>query len=129
MVALTNGSSHTNGTSINGVNGVSHNGVNGASHNGVNGVFHNGVNDGVNGLSHKAEEASWGFATRAVHVGSEPSAETGAVIPPISLSTTFKQNGVGNHKVNNQHRFTRDFVLTERRALNTRARRTRHGLR
>ncbi|KAJ7475926.1 Cys/Met metabolism PLP-dependent enzyme-domain-containing protein [Mycena latifolia] len=64
MVALTNGSTHTNGT---------------------------------NG-SHKSEEASWGFATRAVHVGSEPSAETGAVIPPISMSTTFKQNGVGNHK-------------------------------
>ncbi|KAF7374814.1 hypothetical protein MSAN_00367200 [Mycena sanguinolenta] len=38
------------------------------------------------------------FATRAVHVGSEPSTETGAVIPPISLSTTFKQDGVGNHK-------------------------------
>ncbi|KAJ6609244.1 pyridoxal phosphate-dependent transferase [Mycena sp. CBHHK59/15] len=47
---------------------------------------------------HKREEASWGFATRAIHVGSEPSQETGAVIPPISLSTTFKQNGVGNHK-------------------------------
>ncbi|KAK7033200.1 Cys/Met metabolism PLP-dependent enzyme-domain-containing protein [Favolaschia claudopus] len=47
---------------------------------------------------HKSDEASWGFATRAVHVGSEPSTETGAVIPPISLSTTFKQDGVGNHK-------------------------------
>ncbi|KAF7327671.1 hypothetical protein MKEN_00346500 [Mycena kentingensis (nom. inval.)] len=41
---------------------------------------------------------SWGFATRAVHVGSEPSTETGAVIPPISLSTTFKQDSVGIHK-------------------------------
>lgn len=39
-----------------------------------------------------------GFATRALHVGSEPNAETGAVIPPISLSTTFAQDGVGNHK-------------------------------
>ncbi|KAF8137167.1 Cys/Met metabolism PLP-dependent enzyme-domain-containing protein [Boletus edulis] len=39
-----------------------------------------------------------GFGTRAVHVGSEPNAETGAVIPPISLSTTYKQDGVGNHK-------------------------------
>ena len=40
-----------------------------------------------------------GFGTRAIHVGSEPNAETGAVIPPISLSTTYKQDGVGNHKV------------------------------
>lgn len=39
-----------------------------------------------------------GFATRALHVGSEPNADTGAVIPPISLSTTFAQDGVGNHK-------------------------------
>ncbi|VDB92548.1 unnamed protein product [Peniophora sp. CBMAI 1063] len=39
-----------------------------------------------------------GFGTRAIHVGSEPSAETGAVIPAISLSTTYKQDGVGNHK-------------------------------
>ncbi|KAH9918715.1 pyridoxal phosphate-dependent transferase [Epithele typhae] len=40
-----------------------------------------------------------GFGTRAIHVGSEPSEETGAVIPSISLSTTYKQHGVGNHKV------------------------------
>ena len=40
-----------------------------------------------------------GFGTRAIHIGSEPSAETGAVIPAISLSTTYKQDGVGNHKV------------------------------
>ncbi|KAF7316785.1 hypothetical protein HMN09_00411600 [Mycena chlorophos] len=50
-----------------------------------------------NGI-HKSDEAAWGFATRAVHVGSEPSSETGAVIPPISLSTTFKQDSVGVHK-------------------------------
>ena len=40
-----------------------------------------------------------GFGTRAVHIGSEPDASTGAVIPAISLSTTYKQHGVGNHKV------------------------------
>lgn len=40
-----------------------------------------------------------GFGTNAIHVGSEPNAETGAVIPPISLSTTFKQDSVGVHKV------------------------------
>src|SRR5579884_1641316 len=36
-----------------------------------------------------------GFATRAVHAGQEPDAETGAVVPPIHLATTFKQDGVG----------------------------------
>ncbi|KII86285.1 hypothetical protein PLICRDRAFT_177854 [Plicaturopsis crispa FD-325 SS-3] len=45
-----------------------------------------------------AKKHSDGFGTRAVHVGSEPSEETGAVIPPISLSTTYIQHGVGNHK-------------------------------
>ena len=40
-----------------------------------------------------------GFGTRAVHVGSEPSPETGAVIPSISLSTTYKQEAIGVHKV------------------------------
>ncbi|THH21214.1 hypothetical protein EW146_g304 [Bondarzewia mesenterica] len=39
-----------------------------------------------------------GFGTRAIHVGSEPDRETGAVIPSISLSTTYKQHGVGVHK-------------------------------
>lgn len=36
-----------------------------------------------------------GFSTRAIHVGSEPDAGTGAVIPPIHLSTTFAQPEVG----------------------------------
>jgi len=39
-----------------------------------------------------------GFGTRAIHVGSEPDPGTGAVIPPISLATTYKQDGVGNHR-------------------------------
>ena len=36
-----------------------------------------------------------GFATRAVHAGQEPDAQTGAVVPPIHLATTFAQDGVG----------------------------------
>ena len=40
-----------------------------------------------------------GFGTRAIHVGSEPNPSTGAVIPPISLSTTYKQEAIGVHKV------------------------------
>ncbi|MCV0402364.1 MAG: cystathionine gamma-synthase [Chloroflexi bacterium] len=33
--------------------------------------------------------------TLAVHAGAEPDPHTGAVVPPIQLSTTFKQDGVG----------------------------------
>ena len=36
------------------------------------------------------------FETRAVHVGQEPDAATGAVIPPVYLTSTHRQNGVGN---------------------------------
>ncbi|KAH9953805.1 Cys/Met metabolism PLP-dependent enzyme-domain-containing protein [Russula dissimulans] len=39
-----------------------------------------------------------GFGTRAIHIGSDPDPSTGAVIPAISLSTTYKQDGIGNHK-------------------------------
>ena len=35
------------------------------------------------------------FETLAVHAGAEPDPETGAVVPPIQMSTTFKQDGVG----------------------------------
>ena len=41
---------------------------------------------------------SAGFSTRAIHAGQEPDPTTGAVVVPISLSTTFAQDGVGNHK-------------------------------
>jgi hypothetical protein len=61
------------------------------------------TNGYVNGLvthTHNAKKPHVdGFSTRAIHVGSEPDESTGAVIPALSLSTTFKQNGVGNHKV------------------------------
>ena len=36
-----------------------------------------------------------GFATRAIHVGSEPDPATGAVIPPIYATSTYAQDGVG----------------------------------
>ena len=44
------------------------------------------------------EQSSWGFETRAVHTGQEPDPVTGAVVTPITLSTTFAQDGVGSHK-------------------------------
>ena len=38
------------------------------------------------------------FQTRAIHVGNKPDKETGAVSPPINLTSTFEQESVGNHK-------------------------------
>ncbi|KAG7091862.1 hypothetical protein E1B28_008263 [Marasmius oreades] len=61
----------------------------------------NGASEPTNGHAngvHKSPHVVDGFATRAIHVGSEPNPETGAVIPPISLSTTYAQDGVGVHK-------------------------------
>lgn len=40
--------------------------------------------------THKA-----GFETRAIHAGYEPDEMTGAVIPPIYATSTYKQDGVG----------------------------------
>jgi len=45
-----------------------------------------------------SETKSWGFATRALHVGQGPDPATGAVVQPIHLATTFAQQGVGKHK-------------------------------
>src|SRR3954470_9047214 len=44
------------------------------------------------------QQSSWGFETRAVHTGQAADPVTGAVVTPISLSTTFAQDGVGAHK-------------------------------
>lgn len=38
-----------------------------------------------------------GFSTRAIHAGQEPEPTTGAVVPPVSLATTFAQSEVGVH--------------------------------
>ncbi|KXN86831.1 Cystathionine gamma-lyase [Leucoagaricus sp. SymC.cos] len=54
-------------------------------------------NSHVNGVSKKHHPVE-GFSTRAIHVGSEPNLETGAVVPPISLATTYKQDAIGVHK-------------------------------
>ncbi len=43
-------------------------------------------------------EDSWtaaGFSTRAIHVGQDPDPSTGAVVPPVYLTSTYKQDGVG----------------------------------
>jgi cystathionine gamma-synthase len=38
------------------------------------------------------------FETRTVHAGQEPDAATGAVVPPITLASTFVQDAVGDHR-------------------------------
>ncbi|PFH47883.1 hypothetical protein AMATHDRAFT_66563 [Amanita thiersii Skay4041] len=63
--------------------------------------FHavNGTTTNANGLvPPKKPIHQDGFGTRAIHIGSEPNPDTGAVIPPISLSTTYKQDAIGVHK-------------------------------
>ena len=37
------------------------------------------------------------FETRAIHHGQEPDPTTGAVVPPLTLSSTFVQSAVGEH--------------------------------
>lgn len=38
------------------------------------------------------------FSTKAIHVGQKPDKETGAVIPPIYMTSTYKQSGPNQHK-------------------------------
>ncbi len=40
-------------------------------------------------------EQKYGFETRAIHAGQEPEPVTGAVVPPIFATSTYKQDGVG----------------------------------
>jgi cystathionine gamma-synthase len=49
-------------------------------------------------MGEQDEQSGWGFETRAVHAGQEPDAASGAVVTPITLSTTFAQEGVGGHR-------------------------------
>ncbi|KAI3602202.1 cystathionine gamma-lyase [Moniliophthora roreri] len=66
--------------------------------NGSTSAHTNDTHANGNGIHKPPVKVLDGFGTRAIHVGSEPSEETGAVIPAISLSTTYRQEGVGNHK-------------------------------
>jgi cystathionine gamma-synthase len=44
------------------------------------------------------EQSGWAFETRAIHTGQDPDPATGAVVVPITLSTTFAQDDVGVHQ-------------------------------
>src|SRR5512143_2790228 len=45
--------------------------------------------------SQLGEQKGAGFETRAIHAGYEPDEMTGAVLPPIYATSTYKQDGVG----------------------------------
>ena len=45
-----------------------------------------------------ARDGGWELETLVVHAGQEPDPGTGAVVPPISLATTFAQEAVGEHR-------------------------------
>ena len=38
------------------------------------------------------------FETKAIHEGQKPDAQTGAVIVPIYLTSTYQQEAIGQHK-------------------------------
>ncbi len=49
-------------------------------------------------MGESMEEHGLGFETRAIHAGQDPDPTTGAVVTPLSLSTTFAQESVGVHQ-------------------------------
>ena len=46
-------------------------------------------------VSEHIDKSKLGFSSRAIHAGYEPDPTTGAVIPPIYATSTYKQDGVG----------------------------------
>ncbi len=48
--------------------------------------------------SEKHHSEPWALDTLAIHAGQAPDPTTGAVMPPIVLSSTFAQEGPGKHK-------------------------------
>ena len=44
------------------------------------------------------KEKHWGFATKAIHAGQGSDPVTGAVMTPITLSSTYEQKAPGQHK-------------------------------
>lgn len=49
-------------------------------------------------MGEEQQQQGWAFETLAIHAGHDPDPSTGAVVPPISLATTFKQSEVGVHQ-------------------------------
>jgi cystathionine gamma-synthase len=47
--------------------------------------------------SDQTDQQSWGFSTKAIHVGQDPEPRTGAVTVPVFQTSTFAQEAVGKH--------------------------------
>ena len=78
-------------------------------------------------MGEEEQQIGWAFETLAIHAGQEPDETTGAVVTPISLSTTFAQSEVGVHKGYEYSRSgnpTRTAVETQIAALEV----AKHGL-
>ena len=78
-------------------------------------------------MGEEQQQAGWAFETLAIHAGQEPDPSTGAVVPPISLATTFAQSEVGVHQGYEYSRSgnpTRTALETQVAALEQ----ARHGL-
>ena len=44
------------------------------------------------------KKSKWGFSTKSIHIGNEADKEMGSGSPPIHLTSTFKQDGVGKNR-------------------------------
>jgi cystathionine beta-lyase/cystathionine gamma-synthase len=44
------------------------------------------------------EKKPAGFSTLAVHAGVEPDPSTGAIMTPVYMTSTYVQEGIGQHK-------------------------------
>ena len=44
------------------------------------------------------KKSKWGISTKSIHIGNEADKEMGSVSPPIHLTSTFKQDGVGKNR-------------------------------
>ena len=45
-----------------------------------------------------SKKSKWGFATKSIHIGNKANKEHGSVAPPIHLTSTFMQDGVGQNR-------------------------------
>lgn len=61
-------------------------------------------------VAHK--EPEYGFATRAIHVGSQPDPATGAVIPSVCGNSSSQR---GSYKLANSTAFALDYVRPSQR--------------
>jgi cystathionine gamma-synthase len=78
-------------------------------------------------MGEEQQQSGWAFETLAIHAGQAPDPSTGAVVPPISLSTTFAQSEVGVHlgyEYSRSGNPTRTAMETQIAALES----ARHGL-